>query len=211
MCFPDQPSEFGRLVDGTVIAGHDAVPRIRAGRGKTGRAAAASPNRRQFCTMTAARIQWRHGLFSPGIRRGPEAARRPADFLYPCPQSAFENPSPVLVRLRHPEATNGLSLEVKFDQNRRLVSDDPPVVPRLDSDDRWSHELRGAAVCILNVDLAPGQEPDVRMHTEIRADDCFHVSGPAKSGRVDHTLNATGAGSHNIDLDAADFAAFPAP
>jgi hypothetical protein len=128
----------------------------------------------------------------------------------PVPQSAFENPSPVLVRLRHPEAANGLSLEVKFDQHRRLVSHDPPVVPRLDSDDLWSHELRGAAVCILNMDLAAGQEPDVRMHAEIRADDCFHVSGPAKSGRVDHPLNATGAGSHNIDLDAADFAAFAA-
>jgi hypothetical protein len=32
-----------------------------------------------------------------------------------------------------------------------------------------------------------------------------------KSGRVDHTLNATGAGSHNIDFDATDFAAFAAP
>jgi hypothetical protein len=123
---------------------------------------------------------------------------------------AFENPSAVLVRLRHAEPANGLSLEVKLDQHGGLVSHDPSVVPRLDSDHLRSYELRGAAVCILNMDLASGQEPDVRMHAEIRADDCLHVGGPAKSGLVNHTLHATGAGSHNIDLDAADFAALAA-
>jgi hypothetical protein len=116
----------------------------------------------------------------------------------------------VLVRRRHPEPTCGLSLEVKLDHHRGIVSYDPPIVSRLDSDDLWSYELRGAAICILNMDLAAGQESDMRVHAEICADECFHVSWPAKSGRVDDPLNATRTGSHNIDSDAADFAEFAA-
>jgi hypothetical protein len=77
----------------------------------------------------------------------------------------------VPVRFRHPEPADGLSLEIELDQHRGLVSHHPPVVPRLDSDDLGSHELQGAAVRILDIDLTAGQEPDVRVHAEIRADD----------------------------------------
>jgi hypothetical protein len=122
----------------------------------------------------------------------------------------WKNPLPMPMRFRHPEPADGLSLEIELDQHRGLVSHYPPVVPRLDSDDLGSHELQDATVRILNIDLTAGQEPDVRVHAEIRADDRFHIGGPAKSSRVDHTLNATGAGSYNIDLDTADFAAFAA-
>jgi hypothetical protein len=114
----------------------------------------------------------------------------------------------VPVRLRHPELADRLALEVEFDQDRSLIPDNPAIMTGLDDDDLWSRELDSTAVRILDVDLAAGQEPDVRVHAEIGPDDRFHVFGPAKSRRVDDAFYATGAGSNNINLGASDFAAF---
>jgi hypothetical protein len=80
-------------------------------------------------------------------------------------------------------------------------------VPRLDRHNLRGGELLDAAVGILNMDLAAGEEPHMRMHTEIAADNRFHLSGPAESGRVDHTLDTPGARSGDVQLDAANFAA----
>src|SRR5438045_9748172 len=46
------------------------------------------------------------------------------------------------------------------------------------------------------------------MHTPLRADDAFHVGGPAKPGRVDQALYPAFPGPYDIDLDAADVAVF---
>jgi hypothetical protein len=116
----------------------------------------------------------------------------------------------VPVRVRHPEPADGISLEVELDQHRRLISYYPPVVPRLDRDDRGCHKLHRAAIRVLNVDLAARQEADVGVHAEIRTDDGFHVGGPAKARRTDHTLDATGAGSSHINLGTTDLATFGA-
>ena len=110
----------------------------------------------------------------------------------------------------HPEPADGVPLEVEFDQHRGLVSNDLPVVPRLDNDDLRSGELRGTSVRVLDMYLAAGEETDVSVHAEVRAGDSLHVSRPAKSGRVDYSLNTTGAGPRNIDLGVADYAAFAA-
>src|SRR6185436_10636357 len=61
------------------------------------------------------------------------------------------------------------------------------------------------------MDLAASEESHVGMHTEIATDNRFHLSGPAESGRIDHTLDTTGARSGNVQLDAADFAMFGFP
>ena len=114
----------------------------------------------------------------------------------------------MLVSLRHPEPANGVSLEVELDKHRGLGSHNPSVVPRLDYDDLWSYELQRAAVCVLDMDFTAGQETDVGVHAEVSTDDRLHISGPAKSGRVDHALNATSGGSDDIELDAADVTAF---
>src|ERR1019366_3374345 len=84
-------------------------------------------------------------------------------------------PSPVPVRLRHPELADRLALEVEFDQDCSLITDNPAIMAGLDDDDLRSRELDSAAVRILDVDLAAGQEPDVRVHAEVGADDRFHV------------------------------------
>src|SRR5215470_2943218 len=114
----------------------------------------------------------------------------------------------MLVCLRHTEPANSVSLEVELDQHCGFVSHYPAIVPRLNCDDLWSYELQGAAVCILNVDLAAGQETDVRVHAQIRSGDRLHVGGPTKAGRVDHTLHAACAGSDDIELDTADVSVF---
>ena len=63
-------------------------------------------------------------------------------------------PSPVPVRLRHPELADRLALEVEFDQDRSLITDNPAIMTGLDDDDLRSRELDSAAVRILDVDLA---------------------------------------------------------
>jgi hypothetical protein len=69
----------------------------------------------------------------------------------------------VLVRLRHPELADRLALEVEFDQYRSLITDNPAIMTGLDDNDLRSRELDSASVRILDVDLAAGQEPDVRV------------------------------------------------
>jgi hypothetical protein len=114
------------------------------------------------------------------------------------------------MRLRHPELADRLALEVEFDQDCSLTTDNPAIMTGLDDDNLWSRELDSAAVRVLDVDLAAGQEPNVCVHAEIGADDRFHVFGPAKSRRVDDAFHAAGTGSNSINLCAADFAAFAA-
>src|ERR1017187_3319307 len=118
--------------------------------------------------------------------------------------------SPVPVRSRHSELADRLALEVEFDQDRSLITDNPAIMTGLDDDDLRSRKLDSAAVRILDVDLAAGQEPDVRVHAEIGADDRFHVFGPAKSRRVDDAFHATGAGISLVQRHESDFAAFAA-
>lgn len=113
------------------------------------------------------------------------------------------DPSLPVPDLRHPEPPHGVTLEVELDQDRRLVSDNPPSMSRFDGSGLWSNELKGTAIRVWSVDLAAGQEPDKRVHAKIGANDRFHVRGPAKPGWVDHALHAACAGPHHIDLGAA--------
>jgi hypothetical protein len=108
---------------------------------------------------------------------------------------------------RHSQPADRLALEVEFNQYGRLFPHHPCVVPRLDRNNLWSGELQDAAVGILNMDLAASEEPHMRVHAEIAPDDRFHLSGPAESGRVDHTLDAPCARSDDVQSDAANFAA----
>src|ERR1017187_2661550 len=50
-------------------------------------------------------------------------------------------PSPVPVRLRHPELADRLTLEVEFDQDRSLITDNPAIMTGLDDDDLRSRKL----------------------------------------------------------------------
>ena len=77
-------------------------------------------------------------------------------------------PSPVPVRLRHPELADRLALEVEFDQYRSLITDNPAIMTGLDDHDLRSRELDSAAVCILDVDLAAAVIPTRRCGTNRR-------------------------------------------
>jgi hypothetical protein len=110
--------------------------------------------------------------------------------------------------LRHAKPADSLSFEIELDQHRRLVSHDPPLVPGVDRHNLWGNELRGAAVGILNVNLASGQKPHVGVHAEIGAHDTLHVAGPTKSRRIHDTLDAAAAGSHGVDPGSPDFTVF---
>jgi hypothetical protein len=119
---------------------------------------------------------------------------------------AITEASTMVVSLRHPESIDRLSFKIEFHQHCGLVSYHPPVVPRLDGDDLRSHKLQNASICVLNMDLAPGKEAHMGVHAKFTADDGFHIDRPAEPGRIDNTLNATRASSHNIELDAGDVA-----
>jgi hypothetical protein len=108
----------------------------------------------------------------------------------------------------HAEAANGVTLEIEFDQHHRLIANDPPIMSRLDRHDLWSLVFHDAPVCVLDVDFAPRQEADVGVHAQVGSDNRFHVDRPAESGRVDHALDACGAGAAHLEPDVTDLAAF---
>jgi ABC-2 type transport system ATP-binding protein len=112
----------------------------------------------------------------------------------------------VNVGSRHPAALSRLAFEVEFDQHGGLVPHYPPVMAGLNGDHLRSGELQCAAVRVLNVDLAAGEKPDVRVLAQIGAHNRFHVSGPAESGRINDALDAAAAGTRDVKLDAANFA-----
>src|SRR5262245_12583345 len=108
----------------------------------------------------------------------------------------------VPVPVRHATASGCLALEIELDDHRGLGSDHPSVVLRLDRQHLRRGKLQLAAVRVLDMDLTTRQKTYVRMHAIFPSDNRLHVLRPAKSGRVDHPFDASGAGSHDIQLDA---------
>ena len=78
--------------------------------------------------------------------------------------------------IRHPEAADGVTLEVEFDQHDRLPAHHPTVMTRLDRDDLWGFMFHDTPVRIFDVDFASGKEPDVGVHTQVGSDNRFHVN-----------------------------------
>src|SRR6266851_8125823 len=106
----------------------------------------------------------------------------------------------------HSETVDRVALEVEFDEDCRVLAHDPAIMARFDG-----HRLRRlvfdrAAVGVFDVDLAPGQETNVGVHAQVRADDRLHIDRPAESGRIHHALHAGRAGTPNLEPDVADFA-----
>src|SRR5215471_4257279 len=114
----------------------------------------------------------------------------------------FSSRSPTV--RRHAEPRGRVAHEVDLDEHRRLVTDDPPVVPRLDRDDLRRGELQRLPVAVARRDRAARDEADVRVHADLGADGVLHVRRPAEAGLVDHALDAAGAGRDDVHLDAAD-------
>ena len=92
-------------------------------------------------------------------------------------------------------------------EHDRLFADHPAVVPRLDRDDLRRLVLDDAAVGVFDVNLAAREESDVGMHAQLGADDRLHVHRPVESRRVDHPLDARGAGAADFELHMAEIAA----
>src|SRR4051812_242890 len=111
------------------------------------------------------------------------------------------------VRVAHAEPGRRVAHEVHFDEHRRLVADDPAVVPGLDGDDLRRGELQRGAVAVAHADAAARDEADVRVHAEVGADGRLHVRRPAEARLVDDAFDAAAAGRGDVHLDAADDAA----
>ena len=109
------------------------------------------------------------------------------------------------MRLRHAEATDRLSLEVEFDQHDRLPAHDPAVMARVDRHNLRSLVLHDTTVGVFDVDLAADEEPDVRVHAQVRPDNRLHVDRPAESGRIHHALDARRPGTADLETNMADF------
>jgi|ERR1051326_3230655 hypothetical protein len=114
--------------------------------------------------------------------------------------------SSVAVAVGHAQAADRVTLEVELDQDGWLVTDNPSVMTGLNRDNLRRRKFQRAAIGILNVDLAAREKSDVSMHAKISARDPLHVSGPAKSRRIDHTLHAPVTGGHYVELHASDLA-----
>src|SRR5262249_47305679 len=110
----------------------------------------------------------------------------------------------VSVTLWHTQPADGVALEVEFDEHDRLLADHPPVVARIDRDDLRRLVLDDAAVGVLDMDFAAGQEADMGVHAEVRADRRLHVFRPAEPYRVNHPLDARRAGAPHFELYVPD-------
>src|SRR5262245_38897707 len=89
-------------------------------------------------------------------------------------------PSSMPVGGRHAEPVDRFLLEIELDQDGGLVPDDPAIVAWVYGNDLRGLALERAAIGILDVKTAARQEPDVRMHAQVSADDRLHVDGPAE-------------------------------
>jgi hypothetical protein len=58
------------------------------------------------------------------------------------------------MRVRHSKTFDGITLEVEFDQDNRLVADDPAVVSWFDRDDLGRPVLDDTPVGVLDMNLA---------------------------------------------------------
>jgi len=112
------------------------------------------------------------------------------------------------VAVRHPQTTDGVAFEVKLDQHRRLIPNDPAVMPRLDRHDLRRRALQGAAIRILDVDLASSEKAHVSVHTEIGADERLHVRGPSEAGRIHHAFDTSIPSFDALEPNASHVAAF---
>jgi hypothetical protein len=104
----------------------------------------------------------------------------------------------------HAQPADGVALEVELDYHNRLLADHPPIVAGFDRHNLRRLELDDASVAVLDVNLAPHQEPDVGVHTEVGADDRFHVFRPVESRRIDHSLHSAFAGAPDFQTNVTD-------
>jgi hypothetical protein len=64
--------------------------------------------------------------------------------------------------VRHAELASRIALEVELDHDRRLVTDDPSVVPGLDRDHLGRRVFSDAPIRVPDVDTSPREEAHAR-------------------------------------------------
>jgi hypothetical protein len=106
----------------------------------------------------------------------------------------------------HSEAADGVALEIEFDEDDRFAADDPAVVPWLDRDDLRRLAFDAAAIRVFDVNPPAGEEPDVRVHAVLGADERFHVDRPAEPWWVDHAFHARVTGTCRFQTNVSHVA-----
>ena len=108
--------------------------------------------------------------------------------------------------VREAETVRRLALVVELDEDGGLVADHPRVVLRLDRDGCRCDVLERAAVRVVPRDVPAGEEPDVRVHAQLGADELLEGGRPAVARRVDRPLQPGVTDGDDVDLDPAEFA-----
>src|SRR3954453_20600607 len=107
----------------------------------------------------------------------------------------------VLVHFRQAELLRGLPFEVELDHHGRLVPFHPPLMSRFDHDELRRLELGCTSIPLANSDRPARDKPHMRMHAQVGPADLLHLLGPAKAGRISHTLYAPIARARHINGD----------
>jgi hypothetical protein len=115
--------------------------------------------------------------------------------------------SAVAMGIGHPEAADGVALEVEFDQHHWLLAHNPTIVAWFDRQDLRSLVFHDTTVGIFDMDRALGQEADMGVHAQVGPHKRFHVGRPPESDGVHHALDARRASPSNLKPDTADFSA----
>jgi hypothetical protein len=109
----------------------------------------------------------------------------------------------VAVAFGKAQAIRGFALEVELDENGRPIAHDPCIMTGVNRNHLRRGEFETAAIRVMDVDLAASEEAHVSVHTELSANDGFHVSGLAEAGWIDRALHSGGAYPDYIKLDTA--------
>ena len=88
----------------------------------------------------------------------------------------------------HSQPTEGVFLEIKLNQDGRLLSYHPAVVPWFYGYHLRGYKVLGDAIGVLNLEMPFGQETQVRMHAQVCAYNLLHVSRPSEPDWVNHPL-----------------------
>ena len=110
----------------------------------------------------------------------------------------------MMMSFRQAEALHRIAFEIEFDEHGGLIAHNPSGVIGFDSDKFRGLELLYAAILEADVDLSLHHETDMGVRTELFAEHGTQMRVPGKTGRIDHALDADGAGARDINLHAAD-------
>jgi hypothetical protein len=199
VCYSSSPNDVASQV---FVIGRSLDRQDRDERASNDHPIICGPSGNVVSSYSLVEAQLRQSMSSGCAPRGGRNAKERAVIA-----AGARSESEMAMSIGHPQTVDGVALEIELDQHRRLIAHDPAVMARIDGDNLGSRVFDHTAIGVLDVDPSPGEKAHVGMHAQVGPHNRLHIDRPAESGRVDHALDARGAGTPDLEPDSGDFAA----